>query len=153
MGDGVAATQGAAARAHVLSVTATPHGVRTALLQIRALLRAGDLPGEDCGTAETVLGEVLNNIVEHAYADRPGAPIGVTLAPGTTGLAVEVTDTGAPMPGGRLPEPRRAALDVGRAELPEGGFGWSVIRDLTVDLEYGREGRVNRLRFRIPGAP
>jgi serine/threonine-protein kinase RsbW len=54
------------------------------------------------------------------------------------------------MPGGRLPEPRPAPLDVALEDLPEGGFGWNVIRDLTAGLAYRRVNGVNRLNFRVP---
>ena len=33
--------------------------------------------------------------------------------------------------------------------LPEGGFGWALIRDMTRDLTYRRQGRMNRLSFVI----
>ena len=35
-------------------------------------------------------------------------------------------------------------------ELPEGGFGWYLIQDLTQELCYYREDRRNFLAFRIP---
>lgn len=150
MGDGLADTPGIAATRHVLTVTGSPRGVRAVLLQIDGLLCAEGVGRDDRGTCETVLAEVLNNIVEHAYASATHGHIGVTLSRDNCGLAVEVTDDGAPMPGGRLPDPRPAPLNVPRADLPEGGFGWSVIRSLTTGLDYRRENGTNRLRFRVP---
>lgn len=152
MGDGLADSTGTATWTHEMSIPATPHGVRAALLQVRGLLCADGLHGDDCGTVETVLAEVLNNIVEHAYANGGDGDIGLTLARAQSGLAVQVTDTGAAMPGGRLPAPQLAALDGPRDDLPEGGFGWALIRDLTVGLDYRRTGGTNRLRFRVPCA-
>ena len=35
-------------------------------------------------------------------------------------------------------------------DLPEGGFGWFLIRTLTLDLEYERDGGFNKLRFVVP---
>ena len=34
--------------------------------------------------------------------------------------------------------------------LPEGGFGWYLIQDLTASLSYFREGRRNFLAFIVP---
>ena len=41
------------------------------------------------------------------------------------------------------------------ADLPEGGFGWGLIRALSSGLSYRRMSERNRLAFRIPlpGAP
>lgn len=150
MGDGLADSPGRAAWRHVQTVAATPHGVRAALIQIDGLLCAKGVGPDDRGTCATVLAEVLNNIVEHACAGAANGDIALTLTRDRNGLAVEVTDNGAPMPGGRLPKPCPARLDVGLDDLPEGGFGWSVIRDLTVGLDYRRANGINRLRFRVP---
>ena len=148
--DAVADRVSVTGRRHTLPVAATPHGVRAALLQVRKLLCGDGVNRSDRGTCETVLAEVMNNIVEHAYADRDDGRIDLVLVHDGFGLRVEVLDEGAPMPGGCLPEPRPAALDGPLCDLPEGGFGWFVIRDLTTGLDYQRSDPVNRLRFRIP---
>lgn len=150
MDDGVADRVHVSGRRHALPVKATPHDVRAALLRIRKLLCGDGVNRNDRGTCETVLAEVMNNIVEHAYAGRDDGRIDLVLVHDGFGLLVEVRDDGAPMPDGRLPDPCRAPLDVALCDLPEGGFGWSVIRDLTTGLDYHRVGAVNRLRFRVP---
>ena len=38
---------------------------------------------------------------------------------------------------------------MGLHDLPEGGFGWGMIRDLTDDLSYRRDGARNELRFTV----
>jgi len=114
-----------------------------ALLDAR-LLRA--LPDEGRGTAELVLAEVLNNIVEHAYARHSGE-IEVTLSRDAGGILCEVADTGLPMPQGAPPAGQLPPLEGD--DLPEGGFGWHLIRSLARDLEYRREGGRNLLRFRL----
>lgn len=150
MDDGVADRVTIGARRHVLPVSATPHGVRAGLLQMRKLLCGDGVNRNDRGTCETVLAEVMNNIVEHAYADRHDGGIDVVLVHDGFGLRVDITDSGAPMPGECLPGPYRSSLDVAPCDLPEGGFGWAMIRDLTTGLEYRRTDGINRLRFRIP---
>jgi serine/threonine-protein kinase RsbW len=129
---------------------ATPHGVRDALARMRGALSAWSVVPGDQGTAEMVLAEVLNNIVEHAYVDRGNAEFKLFLWRMRGGLRVHVVDDGLPMPGERLPEQRLASLDVGLADLPEGGFGWSLIRQLTEGLCYQRCANENHLRLKIP---
>ncbi len=150
MGDGVADRVALSGRRHALPVSATPHGVRAALLRIGRLLCGDGVSRTDRGICETVLAEVMNNIVEHAFAGREDGRIDLFLVHDGFGLMVEVRDDGAPMPGGRLPDPVVAPLDVPLCELPEGGFGWSLIRELTTGLDYNRTNTVNRLRFRVP---
>ncbi len=99
------------------------------------------------GTVEIVLAEVLNNVVEHAYARYPGR-IEVTITSGEGYLFVRMADNGLPMPGGDLP-----GGALGRAmniqDLPEGGFGWYLIRSLSQELTYLRDGPDNVLSFCI----
>jgi serine/threonine-protein kinase RsbW len=135
-----------------LAVTATPQGVREALIRLRRDLTAAGLAPDDVGTAEMVLAEVMNNIVEHAYAGCSGARLDLQLrvCRGGGGLSVHARDTGAAMPGGTLPEGTPHRLDVGMEDLPEGGFGWALIRTLTEDLTYRRAGGENHLNFRVP---
>ena len=65
------------------------------------------------------------------------------------GLHCTVSDTGAPMPGLCLPEGQFQPLkDL--ADLPEGGFGWFLIRSLTEGLAYQRSKGLNRLSFQLP---
>lgn len=132
-----------------LDVDATPIGVRHGLQQIRQTLGHWGLEDDDVGTAEMVLAEVMNNIVEHAYSDRDDASLHLSAWQWHGGLAVHVVDSGLPMPGGKLPDGHAKRLDVDLTDLPEGGFGWALIRELTVDLNYCRSNGKNHLRFRV----
>ncbi|WP_050526950.1 ATP-binding protein [Pseudorhodobacter aquimaris] len=100
------------------------------------------------GTAEIVLAEVFNNVVEHAYATRQGR-IKVCLKNHPDGVLVTVIDSGSPFPQQQLPQgllPEINAWD----DLPEGGFGWYLIRSQVRHLSYQREGKHNRLTFCLP---
>lgn len=165
--------QGARAPPDVLClrIAANPHSVRDGLRQAM-LWAAPYLHSEEArGAAEIVLAEVLNNIVEHAYsggislgnAESPfplpllGAPavqmqsgadeaVCLILSPSATGLICLVEDRGARMHG--MGPNASAAPDP--ADLPEGGYGWPLIRALCQDLDYERVGALNRLRFTLP---
>ena len=59
---------------------------------------------------------------------------------------MRVVDTGLPMPGGEAPAGKLGKL-LEIQDLPEGGFGWFLIRSLTQELTYQREGNQNTLSF------
>ncbi|MDH2326634.1 ATP-binding protein [Cereibacter sp. SYSU M97828] len=127
-----------------LTIPGNPHAVHEALRGLAEGALSG-LAEAERNTAQIVLAEVLNNIVEHAYAEQGGG-IDLLLWVEAGGLRCVVTDRGAPMPSGRLPKGRSPHP----GDLPQGGFGWFLIRSLARDLRYRRaEGR-NELSFCLP---
>jgi len=125
-------------------IEAQEQAVRALLAETRAWLRARDVSEATCGTVEIALAEALNNIVEHAYAGRAGR-IGIAAVLDGAQLRCTLTDRGRPLPGLCPPEGDGPALDRTGAEMPEGGFGWFLIRTLTRAQRYERTADVNRL--------
>ena len=121
--------------------------VRQALCALFDRLMAGRMSADARDTAQIVLAEALNNIVEHAYAQAPGE-IELTIGVSARGLSCRIMDAGRPLPGVGVPAGGLAPLRPGE-DLPEGGFGWHLIRTLSEDLNYRREGERNFLSFRI----
>lgn len=128
-----------------LCIPARPDAVRRALRQLDQASAAAGLSADARISVEVVLAEVLNNIVEHAYAGQSGE-IRITVSPGQMGLQFQVADDGRPMPGDVLPAGLPPALE---GEVPEGGFGWHLIRSLAEDITYRREGGRNLIGFRL----
>lgn len=126
-----------------LRIPAHPDAVRAALRHLCQASPVAGLTPDARGSVELVLAEVLNNVVEHAYAGSAGE-IEVTLAAGEEGLCCLVADAGLPMPDGMLPAGRLPEL---QDDLPEGGFGWHLIRSLATDITYRREGGRNLIGF------
>ncbi|MBV7408810.1 ATP-binding protein [Maritimibacter sp. DP1N21-5] len=124
--------------------------VRRALATVITVLRNAGVGPDACGMVELVLAEALNNVVEHAYEDRGYGLIELETWRDGGSLRVRLCDDGLALPNGRIPAPTRASDPVDRCDLPEGGFGWSIIRDLTVDLRYRRDGARNELSFALP---
>jgi serine/threonine-protein kinase RsbW len=133
-----------------LRVPGDPLGVRAGLSAACAALAAAGVAEPELGAAEIALAEVMNNIAEHAYAAGPG-PIALRIGrcDATGALVVVLLDCGAAMPGLRLPPGEPPLLDGPADDLPEGGFGWFLIRSLAADLDYRRRAGCNRLRFRL----
>jgi serine/threonine-protein kinase RsbW len=115
---------------------ANPISVRTALTSI-------------CDCLRKLLAETLNNIVEHAYSDSGVGEIDVRLQLGERGLYCSIFDNGSTMPGGMPPLGMAADPMADMEDLPEGGFGWFLIRELAKDLQYARAGDRNQVTFRI----
>ncbi len=119
--------------------------IRGCLSECRRFLgRCGAPPGTAM-QVELVLAEVLNNVAEHAYDPACPGWIGLSVEVGGGRADVRIHDQGAPMPagcppGGALPDP---------FSLPEGGFGWYLIRELTERLDYARQEGLNRLAFSV----
>lgn len=123
---------------------------------VLAQLRTSLLPhaSEDAlARLELALAEVLNNIGEHgraAPADRLPKVHLCVICQGD-GLVCAVTDDGAPLPRSCLTQgggtPRGI---ISRDNLPEGGFGWPLIRSLTRSISHFRQDKRNFLTFVVP---
>lgn len=136
-----------------LRCPANPDDVRGVLLALRACLAASDVP-EDClSSVEIATAEALNNIVEHAFRGRDAQDIRITAALTGDRLRLCIRDRGNALPGERLPGGTRPDPTAPLDALPEGGFGWFLIRDLTDRVIYRRIGEENLLwmHFRLSG--
>lgn len=132
-----------------LTFRATYRWVRRAIHEAMDALESCELTAEEMSSVEIVLAEALNNIVEHAYpADQPG-DIHMTLRLRGSGLLVEIRDSGRPMPQGRAPIGNHPMTETDGDPMPEGGYGWFLIRELVRDLIYDRADGENFLIFRL----
>ena len=136
-----------------LEIIAKPEEVRGCFKDIHQAFEAAELPSELRINTEVVLAEVLNNIAEHSYSDRPPGLIKMQLDLSDDGVWFLAVDDGKVMPNLTPPDPELPEVDVELNDLPEGGFGWFLIRTLTADLEYSRVGTCNHLSARIPFDP
>jgi serine/threonine-protein kinase RsbW len=128
--------------------------VRQALADIQTALVAAEADLLLRQTAEIVLAEVLNNVVEHAYAEDGIGRVTVEIQVLHDRFDCLVQDSGQGLPPGPLPGAAMPQADLAEPEdWPEGGFGWALVRELTSNLTYRRaEGR-NSLTFSICAQP
>jgi len=133
-----------------LSVQSGELAVREALEGVITGLDPLSLDVEEVATVELVLAEALNNIVEHAYPEgSEGGVIAITCLHQNDGLHVTMKDEGNSMPDGQMPIGMAPNVEVDVMDMPEGGFGWFLIKDLAKDIRYRREGRANMLDLRL----
>jgi serine/threonine-protein kinase RsbW len=129
---------------------------RAEALEVRDALQsavdrfARQLSIDEAGTLELVLAEIMNNIVEHSYRGRDRGTIDLSIVRDQRGLSCSVSDDGIALPEDHLLRDIAALPRPRPLDLPEGGFGWFLIRDLAEDLGYRREGEQNLLAFRLP---
>lgn len=142
---------------------ADPVTVRDALIYLRERFD-GSAESDVISRVELALAEVLNNICEHGSRDealrmdgRIHSPlIHLCVVRHVGGIACAVTDDGKPLPPECLDPRTLPYLTAPENDpdellmLPEGGFGWYLIQDLTASLSYFREGRRNFLAFIVP---
>lgn len=131
------------------STQGTPQAVRQLLALVISTLGNHGLGLEDSLKVEVVLAEVMNNIVEHAYSEQAPGQLVLDVERKASRLAIRVEDDGAPMPSLKIPPGRPHDLSVDLQDLPEGGFGWFLIRELTEELLYLRDADRNCLTFTI----
>ena len=131
----------------VFVISSTPLSVRQALYEILSHPVLAHLSVAARGRAEVVLAEALNNIVEHAYAKSDGH-IDLRLQRRPDRVLCDIVDHGALMPGGALPAGLSQPIGVDK-DLPDGGFGWFLIRSLTENLVYQRIDARNHLSFQF----
>lgn len=130
-------------------IDGTPIGVRSLLIQLVADLGKERIGAGALTNVEIVFAEVLNNIVEHAYRDDLNGKISATVQIMGTCLLFQTEDFGVAMPQNRLPRIESKDLSVDVISLPEGGFGWNLIHELTQELRYRRIDERNMLKFSI----
>ena len=121
--------------------------VRRCLQTIKLSERLSGLPFDTLSNLEIILAEALNNVVKHAYSGHPEGIIELHLSRSEHDLHCVICDTGQQMPNGALPSGQQADLSCAVADLPEGGFGWGLIRKLAHKVGYTRENGQNRLSF------
>ena len=135
------------AQSYTMVTTATELDVRATVTSIRNWLSDLTVPPAKCGMIELTLAEALNNINEHAFAGLSPGPIEISARVKDGYLTVVTRDRGHPQRGGTLPEGRQPRVAGPRERLPEGGFGWYLIRALTASQNYCRIGDENRLEL------
>lgn len=132
-----------------LSFAATEAAASLGIAQLSQGLATQGLPAHKAGDVKIALAEAINNVVEHAYADISPAQIQVRCRLHQNWLEILISDTGNPLPEFRVPDGIPAALGATRDDLPEGGFGWFLIHELTSDIRYERDSGSNRLSLRF----
>ncbi|MEM8801416.1 MAG: ATP-binding protein [Pseudomonadota bacterium] len=105
---------------------------------------------DDIHSVEIVLAEAMNNVVEHAYPEGKTGDMRLLVRKRNNALMVEISDNGRTMPQGRAPLGNHPMTEFNQHDaMPEGGYGWFIIREIVRDLVYDRREDKNILLFRL----
>jgi serine/threonine-protein kinase RsbW len=132
-----------------VSFAADETAARGAILKIMQALNARAISPDESGRVELVMAEVINNVVEHAYAGKLQGQITIRCTHRPGALDVQITDQGRPFPDIQLPDGVCASVDTDFDDLPEGGFGWFLIFQLTEGVQYTRDQDTNKLDIKF----
>ncbi|MGB3406590.1 MAG: ATP-binding protein [Jannaschia sp.] len=130
-------------------IAGTSDAVQSHLRTLEGATRACELDTDRSADMLIVLGEILNNIVEHAFTGSDDGWIVCTIHRHKDRFSVETRDNGAPLPPGLLTAGPLPDIDTTLDDLPEGGFGWFIVHTLTDDMIYERRRGQNRLTFSL----
>ncbi len=122
--------------------------VRKALAILMGKLAKHRLSADTMGQVEIVVAEVLNNIAEHGYDGAGDVSLGVRVL--SDRLRFTTVDAGRDLPQHLLSTGEMPEIPDNPLDIPEGGFGWAMIRELTDGLCYRRLDGRNHLTFCIP---
>ena len=129
---------------------ATLLDVRAAMTYLRHSLTEACFDPLDIASSEIVIAEILNNVIKHAQENQDDGWFDLQCEIAPEALHVTCKDNGAAMPGGVPPLGVLPEIGCSVVDLPEGGWGWSLVRTLTTSLNYVRIEPINLVSFTIP---
>ena len=132
-----------------LTIHSDLRGVRHCLDRVNTTLAANRFDDDLRGSVQILLAEVMNNIVEHAYRENGKGIIKLAVTAFERTLLFRIVDEGVPLPDSAVRPNNYDLINTPVDDLPEGGFGWSLIRQIATNLDYCREEGKNILTFEI----
>lgn len=125
-----------------LDLVAARAEVARALDALREFAGRANIPEEVCYDLCLAADEAIANVILHGYRENRTGPIRLRARAEGEALTLEVEDSGPPFDPLQAPPPR---LLVAPAERKPGGLGIFLIRAVTHDVAYAREGDRNHL--------
>lgn len=118
--------------------------VEATLRQVETFCSQQAVPLSVIQSVLLALEELLVNIVMHGYHDEQSHTIAVMLERHDSHLSVEITDDGMAFDPRTVPAPN---LSMSLDERPIGGLGVWLTLKMMDEIDYRREGPMNKLRL------
>lgn len=135
-----------------LAIPSELAAVRFAGAALRGVLGEAGWEQDQLSSIELCMVEAINNAIEHAYQERSGHQVWVTLELTVGALELTVVDRGVAMPPDILEQIRSSVVardadetEIAVSELAEGGYGLSLILQLMDEVSYSSQHGENRL--------
>lgn len=94
------------------------------------------------GQLELILVEAVNNVIKHAYKNKPDQPIDTLFEVNSDEVKITIKDKGIAV-SSELHKITKSMPDIN--DLPEGGWGIALIHSLADHIEHYRENNKNTL--------
>ena len=108
--------------------------------QIRKYLTDNNLEEHLCNAVEICLTEALNNVIKHSYGGDNSKMIDINIKKDSKFLEIEIVDAGFPRKNLIIKDLDFDPEDI--ENLPEGGMGLFIIKQLMDELSYNsKEGK------------
>ncbi len=114
-------------------------------LAVRGIAQGFGLDEAEAYLLELAVVEAVSNVIRHAYGGRSGNPIELSLALSRTGMTLDIRDRGTAMDPADLDRAGEFAEPRDIADLPEGGMGLSIIKQVMDEVAYSSRNGVNTL--------
>ena len=101
---------------------------------IRDYLSGNNIETHVCNAVEICLTEALNNVIKHAYKGESSNQISIIIRLNNNQLEIDIIDEGFPRKNLIISELNFDPTDIDN--LPEGGMGLYIIKQLMDDLNY-----------------
>lgn len=102
--------------------------------QIRKYLTDNNLEEHLCNAVEICLTEALNNVIKHSYGGDNSKMIDINIKKDSKFLEIEIVDAGFPRKNLIIKDLDFDPADI--ENLPEGGMGLFIIKQLMDELSY-----------------
>lgn len=116
-------------------------------LAVRGIAQGFGLDETEAYLLELAVVEAVSNVIRHAYGGRPGHPVELSVTASEQGMAVEIRDRGVPMDTAILDRAGEFVEPENVSDLPEGGLGLSIIKQVMDEVSYTSKDGVNTLRM------
>jgi serine/threonine-protein kinase RsbW len=111
-------------------------------ISINRICREAGLSEQGAFEVELCVIEAVNNVIRHAYREKPGKEVEIYLELTPHTINVKVADAGRPLPTKMFP-PRHPEIDQGVGQLSDSGRGLFIIHSLMDQVTYATVGGRN----------
>lgn len=133
-----------------LSIDSRLEDVFLAGLLVNSTCRYAGLDEVEAYRMELCVVEAMNNAIRHAYHEKPGNRVVVSLTLHPDRMEFTVSDRGDPIPEAELAKLRREAAGVepfSSEELLENGMGLLIMLEVMDQVDYSSSDGLNTLRL------
>jgi anti-sigma regulatory factor (Ser/Thr protein kinase) len=129
-----------------LVIHADFHEIPQLIDRLERFAEAGALPGQAMFKIQLALDELINNVIDHGYPDRPPGEISIHVAHSDDNVDIILTDDAALFDPFSVDTPD---LDAGIEERPIGGLGVHLVRTLMSNARYSVVDGRNRVHLTL----